>query len=128
MNYQPRGFIALMSAIIISAILLILVSTGSLTGFYGRMNVLDSELKSRSMTAAEACADHAFLLVMRDSDYTGTEVLKFNSLDSCRILVSGTSPKSIRIQATSTPAVTNLLISYDPASYSVLSWREIPIF
>ena len=122
------GFIALMSAIIISAILLVVITTGGLTGFYGRANILDSELKDRSSAAADACADQAFLLIANDSAYTGLTLLTLNSLDSCRVQVSGVSPKSIRVQATSSNAVTNLQISYDPATPAVLSWQEVPVF
>lgn len=122
------GFIALMSAIIISAILLIVATTGSLTGFYERSNILDSELKDRSATAADACADQALLFIANDPTYAGLSVLNLNSLDTCRALVSGATPKSIRIQATSSSAaVTNLLILYDPAAFSVISWQEIGV-
>lgn len=125
---QPRGFIALMSAIIISAILLIVATTGGLTGFYERANILDAELKDRSAATADACADQALLLIANDSTYTGLTLLTLNSLDSCRVLVSGASPKNIRIQATSSNAVTNLRIDYDPAASAVTSWQEVPVF
>ena len=118
-----------MSAIIISAILLIVATTGSLTGFFERSNILDSELKERSAAAADACADQAFLLIANDPTYTGLSLLTLNSLDSCRLLVSGSSPKSIRKQATSSnAAVTNLQISYNPSTFSIISWQEIPMF
>jgi hypothetical protein len=127
-SQRPQGFIALMSAIIISAILLIVVTTGGLTGFYSRSNILDAELKSRSAAAADACADQALLLIANDSAYIGLTLLTLNSLDSCRVLVSGVSPKDIRIQATSSNAITNLEINYDPAASAVISWQEIQTF
>ncbi len=117
-----------MSAIIISTVLLIVAATGSLTGFFQRANILDAELKDRSAAAADACADHAFLLVANTTAYTGLTLLSINPLDSCRVQVSGSSQKSIRIQATSSTAVTNLQISYDPSTFSVTSWQEIPVF
>jgi hypothetical protein len=125
---KARGFVALMSAIVISAVLLIIAVTGSFTVFFGRGNILDAELKSRSAAAADACAEQAFLLIANDPTYTGLSVFTFNSLDSCRVEVSGDSPKSLRIQATSSRAVTNLEINYDPDIPSVLSWREVPVF
>jgi hypothetical protein len=127
-NESGKGFIALMSAIIISAVLLVTVVAGGLTGFYGRSNILDGELKSRSSAAADACADQALLMIANDSTYTGTLTTVLNSLDACRAVVSGTSPKSIRIQATSSAAITNLQISYDPSTSSVVSWEELPVF
>lgn len=123
------GFIALMSAILISAVLLLVVTTGSLTGFYQRFNILDTEFKGRSAAAADACADQAFLLVANNPAYVGLTLLDINALDSCRALVGDDSPdKSIRIQATSSSAVTNLQIIYNPNTLSVVSWQEIPVF
>ena len=127
MKYN-RGFIALLSALIISAVLLVTVVTGSLSGFYERSNILDGELKSRSVDAADACADQAMLLITSDASYTGTLTTTLNSLDSCRVVVSGASPKSIRVQATSSSAITNLQISYNPVTDTVISWKEIPVF
>ena len=42
---RNKGFIALISAIVISVILLLIAANLSLTSFYGRSNILDSELK-----------------------------------------------------------------------------------
>jgi hypothetical protein len=128
MKSGSRGFIALMSALIISAVLLVTVLTGSLTGFYERANILDAELKDRSSATADACADQALLLIANDTNYVGTSLLRLNSLDSCRAVVSGTTLKSIRIQATSSVAVTNLVISYDIGTLSVTSWQELAVF
>lgn len=128
MKSPQRGFIALISAVIISMVLLIVVTVGSFTGFFERANILDAEFKDRSATAADACADQALLFIANDSTYAGLTLLSLNSLDSCRVLVSGVSPKSIRIQATSSHAVTNLHINYDPATPAVVSWQEIPVF
>jgi hypothetical protein len=128
MTDAHRGFIALMSAIIISAVLLVTVITGGMTGLFERTNILDAELKDRSSAAADACADQAFLAITNDSGYTGTLTTVLNPLDSCRAVISGSSLKSIRIQATSSSAITNLQISYDPDTSSVVSWQEVPIF
>ena len=119
-----------MSAILISAILLVVALAGSLTGFYERSNVLDAELKDRSSAAADACADRAFLLAVTNPAYLRTTVIMLNALDTCRATVSGASPaKTIAVQATSSnAAVTNLLIGYDPTTYTVTSWQETAVF
>lgn len=125
-----RGFIALMSAIIISAVLLIIATSGSLTGFSERSAILNSELKKRSATAADACADQAFLLIANDPAYADSFSLTFNSLDSCEAtVVDGMADqKVITVQATSVPAVTNLYIEYDADAFSVTRWEEIPTY
>lgn len=129
-DMKPRGFVALMSAIIISVVLLIVATTGSFTGFLKRGNILDSELKRRSAATADACAEQAFLLIADDpANNPPLTTLIFNSLDSCRLLVTGASPKNIRIQATSSRAVTNLDIDYDPAATPpLISWQEVAAF
>lgn len=125
---MDEGFVALMSAIIISAVLLVTVAAAGFAGFYGRSNGLDAELKARSAAAADACADVA-LLVLAQEDDPGGRILSLNSLDECRIgTVSGTAQKTFRVQATSSGAVTNLEIVVDNSNLSVLSWREISTF
>ncbi len=117
-----------MSAVIISAVLLLVVIGGSLTGFFARSNILDGELKVRSAAAADACADQALLTLANDPGYTGTLILALNALDSCRVSVTGSGVKSIKVQATSSKAVTNLQISYNAGTFAVVSWQEVPTY
>ena len=63
------GFIALISAVVISVILLLIATNLSLTSYYGRSSILDSELKKRSSALAEACADTAILKLINSKDY-----------------------------------------------------------
>jgi len=117
-----------MSAIVISAVLLVTAATAGFVGFYHRSNGLDAELKARSAAAADACADAALLTLAQGGD-PGGRILSLNSLDECRIgAVSGSAQKTFRVQATSTGAVTNLEIIADGSDLSVLSWREISTF
>jgi len=127
---HERGFIAIVSVIIITVVLLIVVVSASLTGFYSRFNVLDFELKERSAAAAESCANQALLNLAGDPSYTGGSLLSLNSLDSCRVgPVSDTTDtppkKQFKVQATSSDAVTNLFIVADPDTLGIISWREI---
>ena len=126
---KPRGFIALMSAIIISGVLLMVAAAGSLAGFYTRSNVVDTELKERSVAAADACADQALVGLAVDQNYAGNEARALNSLDVCKISAVTTSGtlKKFTVQATSSAmAVTNLQITYSTTTQSVLSWLEVP--
>ena len=66
---RNKGFIALISAVLISVILLLIATNLSLTSFYGRSNILDSELKERSSALAEACADTALLKLANNRNY-----------------------------------------------------------
>ncbi len=109
-----KGFIALMSAVIISVVLLLTVVTGALSGIFARSNVLDAELKTRSRAVADACLEQARLLIANNSAYVADEYQKFNDLDSCYLDVDDSGAvKQIWIQGSSTAAVTNLDVLYD---------------
>jgi hypothetical protein len=66
-----KGFIALFSVIIITAILLLAAASLSFTGFSARFNILDTELKSTSDALADGCLDQAMLNVASGVDYEG---------------------------------------------------------
>ncbi len=67
---QKKGFIALMSVIIITFVLLLLGISLGFTGFFGRLNIFDSELKVRSNALAEACIEVAILKIAEDPAYS----------------------------------------------------------
>jgi hypothetical protein len=130
------GFIALMSAIIISVVLLVVVVSVSTGGFISRFNIVDSELKETSIGLAEACADIAILRLAADGSYDpgAGEVITVDDSDpmnikKCEIkTVSPTWPKTVEIQAIYKNSYTNLEIiltnTTDPIS--VTSWKELP--
>ena len=130
---KPRnqGFIALISAIIIAAILLLVATTGGLTGILARGDALDAELKARSVSAADACADQALLGLAADPSYAGAVGYTLNALDKCWIgqvtTVGGTH--QFKVQATSSSAaVTNLAIWAKTSDLTVTSWQEVAQF
>src|SRR3989344_2331312 len=55
------GFIALISAVIISLVLMVVVFSVSTLAFFSRFNQLDSEYKEKSSALAESCVDLAIL-------------------------------------------------------------------
>ena len=128
---RQRGFIALMSAIIIATILLLVATTGGLTGIFARGNALDAELKARSVGAADACVDLA-LLDLANGKSSPADPHALNSLDECIIIsvVPESGQTTIRIHAssgaTASPAITNLEVVADTTDLSVISWRETP--
>jgi len=123
------GFIALMSAITVSAVLMIITVTLSYSGFLARYNILSSEYKERSAALAEACVDLAILKLADDSGYAGNETISVGS-DSCLIrpmTVSG-SQKVIETQAIFQEAYTNLRVAVDDTTLAVASWEELANF
>lgn len=67
---HERGFIALISMLIISAMLLILIFMLGTSTFLSRFDVLDAEQKRISLGLAEACAQGAMLRIAQNPTYT----------------------------------------------------------
>ncbi len=70
---KPRGFIALISSIIISLVLLTLVTTADLSGFHVRSDVLATEYQEVAISIARSCADVALLKLSEEYTYAGGE-------------------------------------------------------
>jgi hypothetical protein len=126
-NKQPRGFIALMSAIIISAILITATVTSSLSSFYTRFNILDSEFKNRSSALAEACTDVLLYKIGVDSTYAGPDLNYPVGSDTCNIFAAsnpGGTPRVFKVQGVYQHAYTNLQITVDVNTPAVTAWQE----
>ena len=119
---QNSGFMALMSAIIISVVLLLLVTNLSLTGFYDRSNILDGELKERSSALAEACVDTAILKLANDPTYSPTNEDVFIGSDKC--VINSISSGTIYVRADYKNYITKLEVDVD-SSLSVTRWEEV---
>lgn len=131
-KYKNRGFIALVSAIIISVVLLVFTATLSYSLFFARYVILESEYKERSLALAEGCVDVALLKLANDPNYTGNELVTIGS-DICTIrAIGGSSNKVIETQAifpqSNTGAYTDLRVTVDPNTLAVISWNEIASF
>jgi hypothetical protein len=124
---RSSGFVALMSAIVISVVLLIIAVTGSFTGFFGRADVLDAESKTRSIALADACVDSLMLNLSYDATYGGGDTVTLGS-DTCEIKDSPTPYDPIRtfpIQAVFNNAYTNYQITVDTDAMEVTQWAEV---
>ena len=125
---KNSGFIALISVILLSVILLLVVTSTSLDGFYSRFNIFDYESKERSNALAEACADTVLLKLINDSSYTGGgSPVVVSGSDTCTIdSTSVTIPdRTFVLHAIFNNSYTNLQIIVNVASASVVQWEEI---
>lgn len=83
---QKRGFIALLTTIIISAILISLTFSVGSFGFSSRIDSLHSEFKIASSLNAESCAQIALLRIGENYSYTptiGGETISIDTDSSC---------------------------------------------
>ena len=122
------GFIALMSAIIISAALMVAALGGSLVGFYQRDTVLDAELKEHSAALADACANEALLQLASNPNWPGTITLPVGD-DACAVGPVSLSAGQALFQARGVyrHSYTNLQITFDTQNLIVISWQEVPV-
>ena len=128
-NKKQEGFIALMSAVVISILVLAITLSLGMSGFFGRFNVLDSEFKERTFALAEACGDVAILKLAQDASYNpSNEVVNVGS-DSCTIvsLTTSGSNKIIKTQAIINKAYTNLKITVNAFTFVVAAEDECMI-
>jgi Tfp pilus assembly protein PilV len=123
---QHNGFVALMAAIIISAMLLMVVTLLSYSGFNSRFNALDFEYKERGSAIAEACADEALLRIARDADYAGKSTSTIGG-NQCFIgaLTTLSGQTQFTVRAIYQETYTNLKITVATGTLSVISWEEI---
>ena len=130
---NDSGFVALITAIILSAVLLIIVITLNQTSFFTRGILIDSESKERSAALAEACVDIAMLKLANNPTYGGDEPAVSIGSDSCEIfhidpLLGG--QQTIETKGIFNGATTNLSVVVDVSvsDISVHSWTEIENF
>ena len=128
-NYNSKsGFVALITAIALSLILILISVTLNQAGFFTRSTLLESEYKERSVALAEACADNAILRLAVNPNYIGNETLPIG-LDSCLIRqikrgVPSAGLGTIETRALFREATTNLRIVVSTSTFSVISWDE----
>lgn len=124
---NQRGYIALMSAIIISVLLLSITVGIGLSGFFSRSNILDAESKERSQALAEACGDQALLNFSQGLTSTGVVSVGH---DNCTII--SVTPKvgqtTIKTQAVINHAYSNIKIIVDTNTLGIISWDECANF
>jgi len=129
------GYIALISAILISVSLLTLVIAVSFEGFYSRFSVLESEQKEMSSYLAESCVNTAIIKISQDPNYTGIESVPVGKFE-CGIVSVGngklfSTNRLIQAQGINGAAFTNLEVEIDPddlPSIEFVSWTEVGSF
>jgi len=127
---NQKGYMALTSVIIMFAILVALVLTLSLSGFFNRSNVLDVYSKERSLALAEGCAEETLLRLADDLNYAGGETIAISEGFNCEImpvLLFG-DYREVRTSAEVGEAITMILVRVDKDDLTLVSWEELDEF
>ena len=124
---RQHGYIALISAIIIAAILVVISVSLSITGFLSRFDVVETEYKARSSALAEGCVNQALLNLAQGINGIATGTVPIGT-DSCTIISVVTAAGQITIQTKGSyqEAVTNLQVVVNDWDFSIISWQEMP--
>ena len=134
MKSHARGFVALMSVIIVSAILTTIIFTLGASTFFARFDVLDIENKRESLFLAEACVNAAMLKIARDVSYepfASGEQMTVEGLKTCKICPGTNNPsrqstETIYARALYNGAYTNIEATIQTAqgTFAITGWHE----
>lgn len=136
---QQRGFVALMSIIIMTAVVIALIFTVGVSVFFSRFSVLDGEYKRESLALAEACTNTAMVKIAQDPSYAPAATGECVSVsDTCGVVGATRTCKicsvslsggmyTIRTRAVYTGAYTTIEAkgSLGETNFNVSSWREV---
>jgi hypothetical protein len=128
-TYQ-HGFIALMSAIVISALLLAVTFSVGFIGFFARFNLIDSESKEKSFILAESCLEVAIANIVQDPAFNPINQKVTVGSESCTIVsVSNAGVlRTVKTFAVINKAHTNLKAVFDTVSFRLISEIECENF
>ena len=134
-NTNERGYVALISILILSSVLLVTTLSLAQFGIASRFFILDLEFKTVSEKLAEACVHVARIKAYNDPAYEvevdDPVVVSFDGKECTIISVtpgSGSDDDETTIVTTNTSddAVTNYIVVVDNTTGDFLSWEEIP--
>lgn len=125
---KGAGFIALITILIISAIILLMLISTSLANLDQLKMVLQKNQASESFYLATACAEEALIKLKDDLNYTGNETLIFDG-GTCTILpVEGTnnSNRVIKTSGSAGNQVQKIKIEINKVNpeIEISSWQE----
>jgi len=123
---ENSGYIALISAIVMTIILTLVSVTASHSSFFGRFDSLTLELKDRSYALAKGCLEHAKLKLAQEGSYLGDEIIVVGA-DSCAIepILVESGNTVITSKATVENINTKLRLTVDSPTLRIVSLEEM---
>lgn len=128
MNTSPRGFVALVSAVIFSLLLMMLVLSESSSAFWTRYNQTDNESKSASMALADSCMYKALLNYAEDPDSVSkSQIVDFDSRGTCTIDAVLTDNATVTFSTYSVvdavPVILIVTATTNSGNLDITSWK-----
>lgn len=120
---MTRGFIALISVILICGFLLVIVVTLSLRSYYARLGVLEWEYKVQSRAYGHACIESIQLRVLAEPAYVGGDSVPIGD-GICDIGIL--AENSFTVRYTYRGSSTLYRVQIEPSTRSIQRVQEIP--
>jgi hypothetical protein len=125
---MPRarcGYVAIMSALIITAIIVVMMIGLGQVAYLNRANISEAHFKEKSRALSEACVNTALLKLVASSSYAGNETIAVAS-DTCKIVgvVSSSTGRIVTTQGQYQNSYTNLKITVATSTVLVIGWEE----
>jgi Tfp pilus assembly protein PilV len=132
-NKNLRGFAALVSVLIISAILTVITFEASTASYLARADLFDAENKTQSSAAARACVQAALLKLAQNSAYQPApagDTVSIENGQSCVIAGAAASGNDILVttRASTHGAQTRLTVTVHPRQASEALKPAVPAF
>lgn len=130
-HMKEGGFIALISVLILSTVLLATTLSLAQFGIANRYFILDLEQKAASVKLAEACVHISRITAYNNPVYVLTSPVFFEIGGGvCSVYSMSVAGTATTIEATARvgDAVTNLRVVMDHTNGDFLCWREVQTF
>jgi len=126
-----KGFLVLLSILIVSAVGVSIATSLLLLGVGSQRTSFAIEQSSQAMALADACAEDALEQIRKDSSYTGTVTLSLGQ-GTCTYTISNGGGENRTINASSTVGtiIRRVQVSIDQINPSInaSSWQEVADF
>ena len=129
--HSNRGFVALISVLIISAVLLATTLSLAQFGIANRFFILHLEEKMVSEKFADACVHIARIYAYNDPAYESNTPMSIEVAGGTCVIESIAAEDSesiIEVSATRNDAVTNFQVVVDNTDGTFISWNEVVSF
>jgi len=122
------GFIALISILIVSAVLLATTLGLAQFGLANRFFIMHLEQKAASEKLAEGCVQMARIKVYNDPSYTVSSRDIDIADKTCTIhsITNSGSASTIKVRAMEGESISNLCVVVNNTNGSFTSWKEVP--
>ncbi len=126
---KQKGYITIVSSVIISMTLMMSLLDQSKAGFYARLAILDHERKTISERFAFSCTEIARLKISENVNYEGNETITMhdgNSLSQSECFIKDiihfSETITLYTSTTFQNAETDLQVEIDPTNFRVLKF------